>query len=82
MPDFDYENEKINDYINDDVYWVALNIFSDSKNGLILFSWIDDEKSEQFIKSLIKQEYIPNKAIELAFTNIENTFFLINDGSL
>lgn len=75
MPDYDYDDKKINNYINDDVHWVAMNIFSDSKNGLILFSWIDDEKSEQFIRSLIKQVDIPNKAIELAFTNIENTFF-------
>lgn len=75
MPDYDYDNKQINDYKTDDVHWVALNIFSDLKNGLILFSWIDNEKSEQFIKSLLKQDDITNKAIELAFTNIENTFF-------
>ena len=55
-----------------------MNIFSDSKNGLILFSWLDNEKSEQFIKSLLRQEDIPNKAIEIAFTNIENTYFSKN----
>lgn len=75
MPDFDYDDKKINDYKKDEVYWIALNIFSDSKNGLILFSWLDNEKSEQFIKSLLYQEDIPNKAIEIAFTNIENTYF-------
>lgn len=75
MPDYDYDDKKINNYINEDVHWVAINIFSDSKNGLILFSWIDNLKSEQFIDSLLKQDDIPNKAIELAFTNIENTYF-------
>ena len=74
MPDFDYDDKRINDYINA-VYWISLNIFSDSRNGLILFSWLENEKSEQFIKSLLRQDDILNKAIEIAFTNIENTYF-------
>lgn len=77
MPDFDYDDKRINDYPND-VHWISLNIFSDSKNGLILFSWLENEKSEQFIKSLLRQDDIPNKAIEIAFTNIENTYFSKN----
>lgn len=77
MPDKDYEGNIIND-LPLEANWIALNIFTDSKNGLILFSWIDNEKSEQFIKSLITKEDFLNKILEVAFTNIENIYFSKN----
>lgn len=74
MPDIDYEGNIIND-LPLEANWIALNIFTDSKNGLILFSWIDNEKSEKFILSLITKEDFLNKTLEVAFTNIENIYF-------
>lgn len=73
-PDFDYDYNPINDSFNQ-THWISLNIFSDTKNGLILFSWLEDFKSEQFVKSLLNTNDYLNKTIELAFTNIENTYF-------
>ena len=76
MPEYDYAKTKIQDMIgNQETSWLALNIFSDSTKGIISFTWLDDQIIEQFILSLIKSDDMINKIIELAFTNIENTFF-------
>ena len=76
-PEYDYENNIINEF-NKSFNWIALNIFTDDKNGLIVFSWLENSKSEQFVNSLLKQDDFMNKIIEIAFTHIENTYFSKN----
>ncbi len=73
-PEYDYDENQINDFTKT-FHWISLNIFTDDKNGLIVFSWLKDPKSEQFVNSLIQQNDFMNKIVEIAFRHIENTYF-------
>ena len=75
-PEFDYENNRIQN-LSLDPYQknFALNVFSDGKKGIILFSWLDDFDVEPFIESLFKQDDYLNKIIEIGFTFLNNIYF-------
>lgn len=78
MPEYDYSKCKIQDMIeNEETSWLALNIFADSKKGIISFTWLEDPIIEKFVLSLITAGDMINKIVELSFTNIENIFLSI-----